>query len=74
MYVACDAIAPRFVIGPETLRRWGLQTQVDSGQRSGPTSQEVTEIKKLKKVRDLEEANEILIQDSIIHARELDPR
>jgi len=47
----------------------------DFGQRSGPTSDELMEIKKLKnKVRDLKEANEILKQASIIDARELDPR
>ena len=75
MYAACNAIAPKLGIGPETLPRWGLQAQVDSGQRSGPTSDELTEIKKLKnKVRDLEEANEILKQASSIDARELDPR
>jgi transposase-like protein len=75
MYAACNAIGPKLGIGPETLRRWGLQAQVDSDQRSGPTSDELTEIKKLKnKVRDLEEANEILKQASSIDARELDPR
>jgi len=54
MYAACNAIAPKLGIGPETLRRWGLQAQVDSGQRSGPTSDELAEIKALRgKVRDL---------------------
>ena len=49
-------------------------TQIDSGQRSGPTSDELAEIKSLKsKVCDLEEANEILKQASIFFARELDP-
>jgi transposase-like protein len=75
MYAACNAIGPKLGIGPETLRRWGLQAQVDSGQRHGPTSDEMVEIKVLKgKVRDLEEANEILKQASIFFARELDPR
>ena len=31
MYAACNAIAPKLGIGPETLRRWGQQAQVDSG-------------------------------------------
>ena len=66
MYAACNAIAPKLGVGPETLRRWGLQVQVDSGERSGPTSDELTEIKRLKnEVRELEEANEILKQASI---------
>ncbi len=52
-----------------------LQAQIDSGQRHGPTSDEIAEIKALKgKVRDLEEANESLKQASIFFARELDPR
>jgi transposase-like protein len=75
MYAACNAIGPKLGIGSETLRRWTLQAQIDTGQRSGPTSAELAEIKTLKsKVRDLEEANEILKQASIFFARELDPR
>ena len=53
MHAACNAIGPKLGIGPETLRRWGQRAQVDSGQRSGPTSDELMEIRKLKnKVRD----------------------
>ena len=75
LYAACGAIAPKLGVGSESLRRWTLQSQIDSGQRSGPTSDELVEIKALKgKVRDLEEANEILRQASIFFARELDPR
>lgn len=75
MYVACESMAPKLGIGSETLRRWIVQAQVDSGQRVGPTSDELAEIKTLKsKVRDLEEANEILKHTSIIDVRELDPR
>jgi len=66
MYAACNAIAPKLGIGPETLRRWTLQVQIDTGGRHGPTSDERAEIKTLKsKVRDLEEANEILKQASM---------
>jgi len=75
LYSACESIAPKLGIGSETLRRWTVQARVDSGQRVGPTSDELAEIKTLKsKVRDLEEANEILKQASIFFARELDPR
>ena len=75
LYAACGAIAPKLGVGSESLRRWTLQSQIDSGQRSGAPSDELVEIKALKgKVRDLEEANEILRQASIIDARELDPR
>jgi transposase-like protein len=48
-------------VGPETLRKWILQAQVDAGDRSGPTSEELAEIRRLwAEVRDLREANEIL--------------
>lgn len=63
LFAACGAIAPKFGVGSESLRRWTLQAQIDSGQRSRATSGEMVEIKALKnKVRDLEEANEILRQ------------
>ena len=66
MYAACNAIGPKLGIGSETLRRWTLQAQIDTGGRHGPTSDERAEIKTLKsKVRDLEEANEILKQASM---------
>lgn len=75
LYAACNAIGPKVGIGSESLRRWTLQAQIDAGTKQGPTSEELAEIKELKaKVRDLEEANEILKQASIFFARELDPR
>ena len=74
LYAACESIAPKLGVGSESLRRWTLQAQIDSGQCSGATSDEMVEIKALKnKVRDLEEANEIPRQASIIDVRELDP-
>jgi transposase-like protein len=75
LYAACNAIGPKVGIGSESLRRWTLQAQIDAGTKQGPTTEELAEIKELKaKVRDLEEANEILKQASIFFARELDPR
>jgi transposase-like protein len=66
---------PEAGVGPETLRKWVLQAQVDSGQRSGPTSEELAEIKRLRKENaELREANDILKAASIFFARELDPR
>lgn len=62
-------------MGSESLRRWTLQDQIDSGQHSDPTSDELLEIKAHKgKVRELEEAYEILRQASMLDAKELDPR
>ena len=46
---------------PETLRMWIVQAQVDDGDRAGPSSEELAEIKALESpVRDLTEADEIL--------------
>lgn len=75
MTAACEAVAKQVGVGAESVRRWVVQTQVDSGQRPGVTSEEHEEIKKLKaKVRWLEEDNEILRRASIFFAGELDPR
>jgi transposase len=69
------ALGPKLGVGPETLRQWVVQAQVDAGDRGGPTSEELEEIRRLKaQVRDLQEANEILKAASIFFAGELDPR
>lgn len=61
-------------VGYESVRRWVRQAQTDRGERSGPTSQELAEIKEFKaKVRRVEEDNEILRRASIFFG-ELDPR
>ena len=74
-WAAAQALGPKLGVGPETLRKWIVQAQVDAGDRSGPTSEELEEIRRLKaEVRDLKEANEILKAASIFFARELDPR
>jgi hypothetical protein len=39
-------------VGAETLRKWILQVQVDAGERSGPTSEELEEIRRRAEVRD----------------------
>jgi transposase len=72
---AAQALGPKLGVGSETLRKWVLQAQADAGQRPGPTSDELAEIKRLKKENaELREANEILKAASIFFARELDPR
>lgn len=72
---AAAVVAKREGVGKESVRRWVLQAQTDAGQRQGPTSEELAEIKQLKaKVRRLEEDNEILKKASIFFAGELDPR
>jgi len=74
-WAVAHALGPKLGVGPETLRKWVLQAQTDAGQRSGPSSEELAEIKALKKENaELREANEILKAASIFFARELDPR
>lgn len=74
VWAAARALGPKLGVGPETLRQWVLQAQVDQGMRSGPSSDELAEIKRLRaENRDLREANEILRAASIFFARELDP-
>jgi transposase len=60
---------------PETLRKWVRMTEVDSGQRPGPTTDERERLKVLEREnRELRRANEILRAASAFFARELDPR
>ncbi len=74
-WAAAQALGPKLGVGPETLRKWIVQAQVDGGQRPGPSSPELAEIKQLRaENRDLREANEILQAASIFFARALDPR
>lgn len=75
VYATCKALAPKLDVGPESLRRWVLQSQVDAGVKDGPTTDEQDELKRLRaENRDLKEANEILKAASIFFARELGPR
>ena len=72
---AAEAVARRNGVGAETVRRWYLQAQVDSGQRRGATSEELAEIKELKaKDRRLEDDVDILRRATVFFAGELDPR
>ncbi|MGN6251061.1 MAG: IS3 family transposase [Marmoricola sp.] len=49
------------ITSPESLRKWLRQTEIDGGIRPGKTSEDIAEIKKLKKeVAELRRANEIL--------------
>jgi len=40
-WAVARALGPKLGVGAETLRKWVLQAQVDTGQRSGPTSRRV---------------------------------
>jgi transposase len=68
-------LPPKLNVETETLRKWVMVAQADAGVGSGPTTIQLDEIKALKrKVKDLEETNEILKAASIFLGRELDPQ
>jgi transposase-like protein len=47
-YACVKALGPKLGVGVETLRKWLLQSEIDRGDRSGLTSEELEEIKRLK--------------------------
>ena len=60
---------------PETLRRWVVQARIDRGLMSGPSSEELAEIKALRReVADQQRTIEILKAATTYFAREADPR
>ena len=73
-FEAIRSIAAKLGIGsPETLRKWVRRAEVDGGVRPGKTTEEIAEIKALKKeVSELRRANEILKAASAFFAAELD--
>jgi transposase-like protein len=72
---ATDAVAKQLGLGRETLRRWLVQAEVDSGGRAGLTSTDGAEIKRLKaENRRLREDVEILKAATSFFAGELDSR
>ncbi len=73
-WAAIGAVAQKLGVGTaETVRKWVRQAEVDVGQRSGATTEESAEIKRLKReVAELRRANEILKAASAFFAAELD--
>jgi transposase len=72
---AIRSVAAKVNVSAEALRRWVRQAEVDAGTRSGPSSEESAELKRLRReVAELRRANEILKAASAFFARELDPR
>jgi transposase len=72
---AAAVVARQLGVGKESVRRWVLQAEVDSGTRPGTSTEELAEIKSLKaNVRRLEEDNAILKAATVFFVGELDPR
>ena len=72
---AVTRVARQLGIGPESLRNWVKQADIDNGKRPGVTTAEQRRITELEREnRELRRANEILKAASAFFARELDPR
>jgi transposase len=60
---------------PETLRNWVKQARRDAGLEVGPTSEELAEIRRLRReVADQQRTIEILKAATTFFAQEADPR
>ena len=71
---AMRSVAQKLGIGTaETVRKWVRRAEVDAGARSGVTSEESAELRRLKaEVKELRRANEILKAAAGFFAAELD--
>src|SRR4051812_13512346 len=71
---AVVAVAKQLGVARESVRRWRAQAGVDAGDRSGVTTEDNVEIKKLKADnKRLREDVEILRAATVFFAGELDP-
>ena len=72
---AVTRVARQLGVGPESVRNWVKQADIDGGKRPGITTAEQQRIVELEReVRELQRANEILKAASAFFAAELDPR
>ena len=68
-------VAAQLGIGPESLRKWVHQAEVDGGKRTGLTTEERARMKLLEREnRELRRANEILKSAAVFFGAELDRR
>jgi transposase len=66
-------IAVQLGVGPESLRKWVHQAEIDRGRRAGTTTEDARRITELEREnRELRRANEILRSASAFFAAELD--
>ena len=72
---AAAAVARQLGVGTESVRRWVVQARIDRGLVVGPTTEELAEIKALRKeVADQQRTIEILKAATTFFAQEADPR
>ena len=73
-WASIQSIAPKIGCSAETLRKWVRRAERDTGQRPGPTSDDLARLKALEREnRELRQANEILRKASAFFAQaELD--
>ena len=72
---AVTRVAGQLGIGPESLRHWVRQAEVDRGLRGGLTTPERERLKELEReIRELRRANEILRSAAAFFGAELDRR
>jgi len=68
-------VAHQLGVGPESVRNWVKQAEIDKGQRPGLTTEERRRLVELEREnRELRRANEILKSASAFFAAELDGR
>ena len=66
-------VADQLGFGPETVRKWVRQADIDDGEAPGVTTAEAARMKELEQEnRELRRANEILRRASAFFAAELD--
>ena len=71
---AVTRVARQLGIGPESLRNWVKQADIDNEKRPGVATEQQRRIVELEReVRELRRANDILKAASAFFARELDP-
>ena len=72
---AVTLVARQLGIGPESVRKWVHQAEIDRGDRGGLTTEERERIKVLEREnRELRRANEILKSAAVFFGAELDRR